>query len=302
MIDNASADASVEIIQAEFPQVQIVRNTTNTGFAHGCNQGIHIARGLYILFLNTDAWLDKDFFQPFIKKFELNPNIAAMMPKLLRADTPTMLDSCGSFWSMTTWLYHVGYSKPAKLDIYNKPKYFFALKGAVFIARHESITKIGGFDNSFWCYYEETDVCHRFLLAGLSCLYYPKSNAYHIGGASAAQTHNALFHFHNFKNQLQSFLKNFSWATLIFVLPIHILLMLGISIIWTFQGKLWHAASVYQAIGWVLYNFPEILQKRYASQMLRKVSDSVYLSSLTKNPSIRYILHAFLPNISYPDE
>lgn len=302
IVDNASTDNSIQIISAEFPTVHIIRNTINTGFAHGCNQGLASAQGCYILFLNTDAWLDQNFFQPLIEKFEQSPNIAAITPRVLRADNPELLDSCGSFWSMTTWLYHIGYSKPAKYSKYNKAKYFFALKGAVFMVKRESIRKVGAFDNSFWCYYEETDLCHRFWIAGFSCLYYPGSQAYHIGGASAAQAPNALFHFHNFKNQLQSFVKNFSLRTLLYVLPTHIILMIGISIIWTLQGKLRHAASIYQAIGWTLYHLPEIVQKRRATQILRIVSDSVYLPRLTKNPSLKYIAHAFFPNITYAEE
>ncbi len=302
LVDNASTDASGEIVHKEFPQAHIIQNQTNMGFAHGCNQGLQRASGTYVLFLNTDAWLHQHFFQPLLLRFEKEPALAAIGPKLLNANNPTTLDGCGSFWSITTWLYHVGYLKDASEKTYSKPRYFFALKGAVLLVRREHMERINGFDDSFWCYYEDTDICHRFWLAGLSCIYDPAATAYHIGGASAAHMHNALLHFHNFKNQLQSFIKNFSLSVLAWVLPIHILFMFGISGIWLFQGKIRHATSVYRAIGWTLYHLPEILRKRTIVQHLRTIDDSVYLSSLTKNPSINYIVHNFIPSIKYADE
>lgn len=302
IIDNASTDNSLEIISREFPEAHVIRNTTNTGFAHGCNQGLEQSKGEYVLFLNTDAWLGSNFFQPLLQKIEQEPTIAAIAPKLFQARNPKLLDVCGGFWSTTTWLYHIGYSKDASRPAYNKPTYFFALKGAVLLVRRKHIMKVGAFDDSFWCYYEETDLCHRFLLAGFSCLYYPKSYAYHIGGASAEQVHNALFHFHNFKNQLQSFIKNFSLRTLAWALPIHILLMMGVSVIWVFQGKIRHAGTPLRALWWTMYHISEIIKKRNIVQRIRIAHDSVYLPVLTKNPSLAYIIHAFIPTINYTDE
>ena len=86
------------------------------------------------------------------------------------------------------------------------------------------------------------------------------------------------------------------------VLPLALLFMFGISGIWLFQGKVRHATSVYWAIEWTLYHLPEILKKRTIVQHLRAVDDSVYLSSLTKNPSINYIIHNFISSINYADE
>ena len=67
VVDNASTDSSVQAIARNFPNVTVIQNSFNAGFAQGCNRGAEIARGEFILFLNTDAWLETDFFAPIIE-------------------------------------------------------------------------------------------------------------------------------------------------------------------------------------------------------------------------------------------
>jgi len=302
VVDNASTDSSVQAIARNFPNVTVIQNSFNAGFAQGCNRGAEIARGEFILFLNTDAWLETDFFAPIIERFQTDPSIAAITPKLLRADDPARLDSCGSLWSVSTWLYHFGYGKDAAEEIYNVPQLFFALKGAVLMIRTSSFRGVGGFDNDFWCYYEETDLCHRLWLAGYTCMYYPKSTAYHQGAATAKKVNNAFIHYHNFKNQLQSFIKNFSLLNLSWILPTHILLMVFLSAAWAMQGKIQHALSGYRAIGWTMQHLRAILKKRNATQKMRRIPDHAYLPLVTSTPSPSFYIHAVIPKVSYADQ
>lgn len=302
VVDNASHDTSIDVIQHHFPNVTIVKNSYNTGFAKGCNQGTEIAKGEFILFLNTDAWLDSNFFPPLLHEFQNNITIGAIGPKLMRSDGTNTLDSCGSYWSIATWLYHVGYGKDASKSIYNTPKPFFSLKGAVLMVRTQVFKHIGGLDNDFWCYFEETDLCHRLWIAGYSCMYIPSSTAYHMGGATAQKIDNAYIHYHNFKNQLQSFVKNFDISNVLWIIPAHVLIMILISVVWCAQGKFKHALSTYKAIYWVCLHIPLLIQKRRSVQRIRRIPDRAYLPAITINPSFRFFIHSILPNVSYADK
>lgn len=291
VVDNASTDGSAAMITHQFPSIRLVRNTSNVGFATGSNQGVNQATGEYILFLNTDAWLGKDFFPPLVQEFQRDPKLAAAGPLLLRANDPTLLDTCGSYWTLYTWLYHFGYGKEASRKIYHTPRDFFAIKGAVFIVRKDAFDRVGSFDNDFWCYYEETDLCHRFWIAGYKCRYLPVSTAYHEGGVTSKKFFHARIQFHNFKNQLQSFLKNFSFRSLLWILPVHILFMIGISIVWIIRGKVSIAISPYAAIAWTCYNIRPIVNKRKMVQTTRELADTAFLPYVTKNPSPFFFIH-----------
>lgn len=302
VVDNASTDTSVSLIQSTFPTVQLIQNSDNLGFATGCNIGIQHAKGTYFLFLNTDAWLAPNFFPPLIQEFEKHQEVAAISPKVLNAEDPSKLDNCGSFWSTSTFLYHYGYHQRATKRMYAKPRLFFSLKGAIFFVRRSHLEMVGGFDDDFWCYYEETDLCHRFWLAGFTCLYYPMSIGYHHGGKSAEHIPNEFLMFHNFKNHLQSFIKNFSVWTLAYVLPTNILVLIATSIAWAAQGNIHKSYSAYKAMFWTAQHLPLILKKRKNVQALRKVSDGSFLPPLKKNPPWKYFVKVFILSRTYDDK
>jgi GT2 family glycosyltransferase len=303
LVDNASEDNSVEFVQKNYPQVIIVRNRDNVGFASGNNSALRKAKGELVLLLNNDIHAPKDYLEKFICAFDEIPNLGAAQSKLILLGDQIKLDSCGSFWTSSTFLYHYGNSKDQALDKYNNAFPVFTNKGASMLIRKDVIERIGLFDDDFWCYYEETDFCHRVWLAGYECWYYPKAAIFHAVGGTSNFFDNSYIQFHNFKNKLLSFLKNFEMRSLVKILLIFLITNVLISFIWLFQGRFKQSLSIYKAILWNITNVNETIKKRSVIQSLRCVSDRTIFLRVRKTPRLTYYFHLFFNSIQdYKDD
>jgi GT2 family glycosyltransferase len=293
VVDNASVDDSVEFIKKNYPSIKIVKSKNNLGTAGGNNLGEKHAKGEYILLLNNDTYVEKDFLEKFIKAFEKIPNLAVAQSKLVLIADENILDSCGSFWTDSSFLYHVGNGKDSKNPLYNTPFPVFSVKSASAMIKRSVIKKIGFYDEDFWYYYEETDFCHRAWLAGYQSWYWPSAITHHAVGGTALTFNNAHMQFHNFKNKLLSFLLNFEAKNLLLYVPVYLLLNFFLSIVWLAQGKFQHVYALYHAIFWNIQNFGNTMTKRKNIQRLRKMKDSEYFAKVKKNPNLNYYFALF---------
>ncbi len=291
IVDNASQDGSVKFVKKNYPAFTLIENDTNQGFSGGNNVGLRKAKGAYIFLLNNDTRVEKNFLSTFISIFSKIPNLAVAQSKIVFMDDPKTIDSCGSFWTNTSFLYHYGNCKNQSLAQYNKPFPVFSIKGASAMIKRSVIDEIGLFDDDFWCYYEETDFCHRAWLAGYECWYLPSATVFHGQGGTSLSFPNEFIQFHNFKNKLLSFLKNFELGRLLFIIPVFLFLNILLSIFWIFSGKMKNSFSLYKAILWNIQKLPETMHKRKAIQKMRKIRDDAYLKKVTVNPRISYYYH-----------
>ena len=301
IVDNASSDSSVALIEGGYPEVILVRNDRNDGFAKGNNIGYLHARGRYILLLNNDTESDPALLESMVVAFVALPKAGSVQAKLVLIDQPDRLDACGAFFTATTASYHFGYGKDATLPLYNQPLPMFSNKGACMMLRREVIEKVGFFDDDFWCYYEETDLCHRIWLAGWECWYWPRALCRHGLGGTSTKIENSIIHFHNFKNKLTSHLKNFSVTSLIWILPMHFLVGLGYSLFFLLTGKWRNALAFFRGTGWVGANFGRILEKRRTVQRIRTMSDRDILQQCVRNPRPSYYLYLLTGLAHYVD-
>lgn len=300
-VDNASSDDSVEFIKTNYPWVKIAQNDKNDGFAKGNNIGFKNAKGDYVVLLNNDTWVENNFLEEFIKAFREIKSLGCAQSKIVSMNEPGKLDSCGSFWTSSSFLYHYGYGKDSSLDIYNQSMPIFSAKGASMMIDRRVIEKIGLFDDDFWSYYEETDFCHRVWLAGYECWYYPKAICYHAQGGTSAIFDNSYIQFHNFKNKLLSFLKNFEAKSLVKLIPFFIFFNFALSVFWLLQGKFSHFLSIYKSIWWNLVHVKKTLEKRKAIQLMRVRRDKDIAKKVTKNPNAKYYYYLFFGLEKYQD-
>ncbi len=301
MVDNGSSDNSVEYTKTHYPAVQCVLSETNLGFAGGNNLGLKHASGEYILLLNNDTAMPRDCLANFVKAFEEVPNLGSAQAKLVLMDDHHKLDTCGSYWTSSTFVYNYGYRKNADLKKYNTAKPFFSNKGAAMLIKREVIDKVGLFDDDFWCYYEETDLCHRIWLSGFECWYWPDATVYHALGSTADVFANDYIQFHNFKNKLCSYLKNFEALSLLTIVPTYMVGVITLSLAWLVQGKVGHFTAIYRGLWWNIVHLQRTLAKRRAVQQLRVISDKELLAKVKKNPHIRYYYYLFTLLENYHD-
>ncbi|OQY20272.1 MAG: hypothetical protein B6I35_10690 [Anaerolineaceae bacterium 4572_32.2] len=198
VVDNASADGSVEMVRQEFPQVTLIANADNPGFTGGNNQGIAASRGRYILLLNPDTEVLDDALARMVAYMDAHPDVGVLGPMLLNSDgsvqssrrrfpTPatafvesTILQSCFPRHRLLRDYYVL--DKPdetiAKVDW---------VTGACILIRREALDQVGLLDDGFFMYSEELDWCRRARDVGWKIIYYPEARVLHYGGQSSEQ-------------------------------------------------------------------------------------------------------------------
>jgi len=303
-VDNNSVDDSIEFLEKNYSDkinLKIVKSDKNLGFAGGNNLGYENSDGEYVILLNNDTCVEKKYLENFTKAFSEIPNLGCAQSKIILMNDKQKLDVVGSYWTSSSFLYHFGFYKNQEEERYNEVIPVFSNKGASIILRREIIEKIGLFDNDFWCYYEETDLCNRLWSAGYECWYYPKAVCYHANGGTSLTFGNDFIQFHNFKNKLLSFLKNFEIITLIKIIPVYLLINILLSIFWLFQGKFKHFMAIYRAIFWNIKNIKTTLEKRKIIKNLRTKKDKEIFLKTKKNPRLSYYLYLFINLKKYKD-
>ena len=179
VVDNGSTDGSRALIRERYPKVRLIEQQVNEGFCRSYNLGIRNTRCPYVLILNTDVFLDRDFLCEALKAMRCGPDIGSVACRLFRDDTDR-IDNVGLY--LQRWL-RVTNSKN-----FSEPEFVFAASGSALFCRRamlEDIRLFGDyFDETFFLYWEDMDLAWRARLRGWRCLYTPRAVATHIGSAS----------------------------------------------------------------------------------------------------------------------
>lgn len=198
VVDNASSDGSLEMLRAEFPQVQVIANEGNLGFTRGNNQGLALSRGRYVLFLNPDTEIVGDSLAMMVRTMEARPTVGVLGPQLRYPDGtvqssrrrfPTLITALfestllAQWWPENPWARHYRLAdRPDDLE-----QEVDWLVGACLLARREALEQVGGFDEGFFMYSEELDLCRRLRAAGWRVVYLPQAQVIHHEGKSSEQ-------------------------------------------------------------------------------------------------------------------
>lgn len=304
VVDNASTDNSLEILKRH-AEVRLVRSEQNRGFAGGNNFGLSACTGELVLLLNSDTIVTPGFLEPLVDYLREHPQVGIVQAKMILSRYGNSLDVCGSFLTRFGFLYHYGYWKPDS-EKYNHSYAAFTVKGACLMFRRELIPAAGGylFNEDFFCYYEETDFCHRAWLAGYEVHFVHRSVIQHLQGATSERTQSTGFALRQFlTNQTFALLSNLSVGSLFRIMPGYFLvffasmaaaLLTGNRVIF---GAHWHALT--RALG----NLKRIRAQRQRLRQIRKVSDRALFVRVMRNPHWYYFLKTFQGRLrEYQDE
>jgi len=200
VIDNASDDGSIEVIKEKFPSVKLIENKINIGFGRANNQGLTIAKGKYILFVNPDCIVSEDTFDNMISFFESNSECGLAGCKILNSDGTLQLACRRSFagpWTSFTKVTGLSNLFP-KSKIFarynltyldeNKTYEVDAVSGSFMMIRKEVYEKVGGFDEQFFMYGEDLDLCYRVQKAGYKVYYVHNTQIIHYKGESTKRS------------------------------------------------------------------------------------------------------------------
>lgn len=218
VVDNNSKDDSCAMIRAKYPQVRLIENKENLGFSRANNQGVAIAQGEYILFLNPDTVMPEDFLRKMIAYMDAHPEAGSIGPRLIDGRAKYAPDGKKSFPSLSVAIFKTtGINKIFKNSTYFNKYYAVHVKehetaevdilsGCCMMVRRSVIDKVdGAFDEAYFMYCEDFDLCYRIQKAGFKNIYYPEVTLIHYKGESTRKA--TISHVRIFNDALSVFVR-----------------------------------------------------------------------------------------------
>jgi len=261
VVDNASTDDSVSYLQKEFPNVHIVLNDGNYGFAKGYNRGLkHIDAELYCL-LNSDVEVTENWLEPILQLYYNHPEIAAIQPKILsyaNKDKFEFAGAAGGFIDNLGYPYCRGrIFDETEIDYgqYDDEYEIFWASGCAFFIRSQDFWEQNGFDERFFAHQEEIDLCWRLNNSGRKIYYTSKSKVYHVGGGTLNKQSPQKTYL-NFRNNLTMLAKNLPFPKVVWLIFVRLCLD-GFSHLW----------AVVRAHFGFYAQLPESIRRRGSHQM-----------------------------------
>lgn len=197
VVDNASKDDSTTLVKEKYPQVKLIKNKTNTGFAKANNQAEKVSTGKYLLFLNSDTVLKKYSLVKPLKYLKNHPKVGAITIKLFTKNGQIDIDNHRGYptpWSAFCHFfglsklfpksvifnsYHLGLQK------FNKIHVIPVAAGSYLMMSKKLFDNVGRWDEAFYFYGEDIDLCFRINQTGYKIIYYPKTSCLHLKGATS---------------------------------------------------------------------------------------------------------------------
>ena len=290
VVDNNSTDGSLEFVKNTYPKVKLIASKKNLGFTGGNNLGAQKAVGKYLLFLNNDIRVDKNFLLPLVEALEKDESIGIAQSKILLWDRPETIDSVGCYFTFLGAFWHEAYGEKDKGKYVRQREIFGATGAALFISK-TLFQKIGGFDETYFIYFEDVDLSWRVWRRGRRVVLVPQSMVYHKHGATTSKNLPSSFWvFHTFKNSLYVLLKNLNIGYLFFIFPLSLFLSLGGGFLFLLRLKPASFLAAYRGIFWNISNFFFILKQRQKARKEIIFSDSQVFSKVAKKLPLSYFI------------
>lgn len=284
LVDNGSEDQSIEYVKKKFPWVRVLALNRNYGYTGGNNRGVHLAKGELVAFLNNDTAVDSKWLRELVNVMLFDNRVAICGSQVVLLDKPDHIQYSGGFLNLVggALFYPFHRSKPDR-DFY----LVGSICGASFLIRKTVFETLGGFDESFFMYSEENDLCLRAWICGYRVVYVPRSIVHHSGGSSQKSGGNSclvsplearlaspLTAYHGNKNSISSLVKNFEPRDL----SVGVLLTLLYGAVQLAEllkkNNAKKAILLIRGYWWPVRNFKSLWRKRLTIQIMRKVNDS----------------------------
>lgn len=269
VIDNGSVDGSVDLIKQKYPDVNLLSQSRNLGFAGGVNVGVKraMSEGIELIgLLNNDAIVDGRWLESLVNILQADKKLGIVTSKLIDSEK-RYLDSTGDFY--TTWgLPYPRGRGEAVSSKYDADTDVFAASGGASLYRAEMLKEIGLFDEDFFAYYEDVDLSFRAQLAGWKVAYVPEAIVYHQIGATSSKI-KGFTTYQTMKNLPMIVRRDVPLRLLPTVLPRFWLAYTSFYFSAVARGQFWPATK-----GWfvALVSLPKNLIERRQIQKNRKVS------------------------------
>jgi GT2 family glycosyltransferase len=230
VVDNGSTDNSLLNIRKRYPQVRIIENGRNLGYAEGNNIGIREKSCPYFLLLNDDAVVGKSILKDLVEAVQADPRAGIAGPAILYHEDRDRIWCAGGRISLFGYASHIG--KGQRIESRNSLRPVEYICGCAILIRREVINQIGLLDPEYFSYFEDADYCFRARRAGYRCLYVPSPTVWHKAGADWVV--NPVQAYYYMRNAIIFARKNlrglrriiFIWSQLFLMLPYYFLMLI----------------------------------------------------------------------------
>ena len=273
VVDNGSTDGSAELVQDSYPRAHLV-HSSNVGYAGGNNRGAAVARGDYLVILNPDTMLTPGALNALLAPLTWNTEIALTTGCIVHLDQPERVNACGNTVHYTGLAYCRGAGQPRAYFV--TASEVDAVSGAAFAIRRSVFEELGGFDERFFMYVEDTDLSWRARLAGYHCLYVPGALIEHA--YDPAYTPTKAFYLE--RNRHLMLLKNLSRTMYLRMLPG---LLLGEIATWIFlllRGPQYWWVKL-QVYSWLWHARADVLRARHEVRVQRRRAEREIVQRFT---------------------
>lgn len=281
--DNASTDDSINYVKSSFPDVAIIKNDSNYGFAGGYNKALKQIQADYFVLLNSDVEVTENWINPVVEFMETNENVSACQPKILDFYKRNFFEYAGASGG---FIDKYGYPfcrgrifQELEKDEgqYNNPVSIFWASGACLFIKSNIYRQLGGFDEDLFAHMEEIDLCWRIRNSGRNVYVIPSSVVYHVGGGTLNKS-NPRKTFLNFRNSLIVLTKNLSGRLILIKILIRLILdgVAGIKFLLQFQPG--NFLAIIKAHWGYFFRLPVTLRKRRAIYRKMDGNDGLMLN------------------------
>ena len=265
--DNASSDDSVSYLGHAFPDIRVIINDRNYGFAEGYNRALDQVEADYYVLLNSDIEVTGGWINPVIQFMESDPRIAACQPKIMSYHNRQQFEYAGAAGG---FIDKYGYPfcrgrlfqhLEDDLGQYDDPIEVFWATGACMFVRAPLYHEYGGLDGDFFAHMEEIDFCWRLKNHQYKIMYFPGSTVYHVGGGTLPKVSSRKTYL-NFRNNMTLLYKNVEQKRLLKVYIARLFLDGVASVKFLLEGHVKDCFAVLRAHGSFYRNLPRIRKKR----------------------------------------
>ena len=265
--DNCSTDNSVQFLSESYPEIKILRNDTNCGFAEGYNKALSTLNEDYFVLLNSDVEVTPNWLTPMVALLESDPAIACCQPKIKDYHNKNYFEYAGAAGG---FIDRFGYPFckgriftfiEEDLSQYEKTDEIFWASGACMLIRANLYKECGGLDSSFFAHMEEIDLCWRLINRGYKIYYTPYSTVYHIGGSTLSKV-NSQKTYLNFRNSLWVLIKNLHTNELLTTVFVRLVLDGIAGIKFLLEGKPMHCIAIIRAHFYCYISLRQVFRKR----------------------------------------
>jgi GT2 family glycosyltransferase len=295
MVDDCSTDDSVAFVAKKFPWVKILQNAKNMGACVSFNRAVKRTTAELIVKIDNDVKVDRNWLREMVETIGSDPEVGVVGSRILNYDGKSDQEFGSSMDRVGYFMSYLGLE--GGIRKLPKVRKVFYVSGCSMLFKKKVFEAAGMFDEKFYIYKDDLDLCWRMKLLGYKTVTNLESVICHMsgvtqGGGSKGEG-TKIYHttarkrFFGERNTLRMLLKNYSAGNLLKVLPVYFLIIFGESIFFVLMGQFKLPLVYFRAFWWNILNLQDTLKERREIQKKRKVPDSIIMGEMAKG-SLRW--------------